>query len=226
MSPDWDSVPVAIPYAVRTNPQSFNLYGYVGNNPLSRTDPDGHCTNGGQRKGFFWCLFNDSDQDAAQARQNLALYKNISINGKTPADAARGLSNTQTVQLERSVFNYISSKAMSSPGMMMGLALVPGAAEELIPAEAAAASEAAGVAVQATGDLAKTPGGRVLSAHYLNETGPIRNIPGSVVDETIDHATSVQKLEDRTVYYDSKNDVTVVQSDTTGKIMSARKGQP
>ena len=69
MSPDWDSSPVAIPYADRTNPQSFNLYSYAGNNPLSRTDPDGHCTNGGQQKGFWWCLFNDSDQDAAQARQ-------------------------------------------------------------------------------------------------------------------------------------------------------------
>lgn len=141
MSPDWDSSPVAIPYADRTNPQSFNLYSYAGNNPLSRTDPDGHCTNGGQQKGFWWCAFNDSDQDAAYARQQLAQYKNISINGKTPADAAKGLSNTQTVQLNRSVFNYISSQAMSSPGMMLGLAIVPGAAEELIPAEAAAAAD-------------------------------------------------------------------------------------
>jgi RHS repeat-associated protein len=141
MSPDWDSSPVAIPYADRTNPQSFNLYSYVGNNPLSRTDPDGHCTNGGQQKGFWWCLFNDSDQDAAWARQQLAQYKNISINGKIPADAAKGLNNTQTVQLNRSVFNYISSQVMSSPGMMLGLALVPGGAEELVPAEAAAAAD-------------------------------------------------------------------------------------
>ena len=141
VSPDWDSSPVAIPYADRTNPQSFNLYSYVGNNPLTRTDPDGHCTNGGKEQGFWWCLFHDSDQDAAYARQQLAQYKNISINGKTPAEAAKGLNNTQTVQLNRSVFNYISSQVMSSPGMMLGLALVPGAAEELIPAEAAAAAD-------------------------------------------------------------------------------------
>ena len=139
LSPDWDSSPVAIPYADRTNPQSFNLYSYAGNNPLSRTDLDGHCTNGGQQKGFFWCLFNDSDQDAARARQQLAGLKNISINGKSPADAAKGLNNTQTVQLEHSVFNYISSQAMSTPGMMLGLAIVPGAAEEVVAAEAAAA---------------------------------------------------------------------------------------
>jgi hypothetical protein len=74
--------------------------------------------------------------------------------------------------------------------------------------------------------LATTPAGRVYSWHYLTETGPDRNIPGSIVDETIDNATQATQLGDRTVYYDAKNDVTVVQSDTTGKIMSARKGVP
>ena len=107
----------------------------LGNNPLSRTDPDGHCTNGGQQKGFFWCLFNDSDQDAQEARQQLAQYKNVSVGGKKPIDAAKGLSNSQTVALNRSVFNYISSQVMSSPGMVLALAIVPGAAEEVIPAE-------------------------------------------------------------------------------------------
>jgi hypothetical protein len=60
---------------------------------------------------------------------------------------------------------------------------------------------------------------RVVETKFM--TGP----PASVVDETIDHATSSQNLGDRTVYYDSKNDVTVVQSNTTGKIMSAHRGQ-
>jgi hypothetical protein len=54
----------------------------------------------------------------------------------------------------------------------------------------------------------------------------LRNIPGSVVDETIDQATDTTQLGDRTIYYDAKNDITVVQSDTTGKIMSVRRGAP
>jgi hypothetical protein len=74
--------------------------------------------------------------------------------------------------------------------------------------------------------VATTPAGRVYSWHYLNETGPLRNIPGSVVDETIDQATDTIQLGDRTIYYDAKNDITVVQSDTTGKIMSVRRGAP
>jgi RHS repeat-associated protein len=43
MSPDWADKPEAVPYSDLSNPQSLNLYGYVGNNPLSRADKDGHC---------------------------------------------------------------------------------------------------------------------------------------------------------------------------------------
>ena len=44
MSPDWSAKPEAIPYSKLDNPQSLNLYSYVGNNPLSRFDDDGHAT--------------------------------------------------------------------------------------------------------------------------------------------------------------------------------------
>ena len=42
MSPDWSAVPVGVPYASLNDPQSLNLYAYVGNNPLSHRDSDGH----------------------------------------------------------------------------------------------------------------------------------------------------------------------------------------
>jgi len=42
MIPDWSSRPTAVPYAELPNPQSLNLYSYVDNNPLNRTDPLGH----------------------------------------------------------------------------------------------------------------------------------------------------------------------------------------
>ncbi len=40
--PDWAARPATAPYTVFWDPQSPNLYGYVRNNPLSRSDPDGH----------------------------------------------------------------------------------------------------------------------------------------------------------------------------------------
>jgi RHS repeat-associated protein len=42
LSPDWSNDPDPVPYADLENPQSLNLYGYVNNNPLSKTDADGH----------------------------------------------------------------------------------------------------------------------------------------------------------------------------------------
>jgi RHS repeat-associated protein len=44
ISPDWAAKPEAVPYSDLHNPQSLNLYGYVNNNPLSKADPDGHCS--------------------------------------------------------------------------------------------------------------------------------------------------------------------------------------
>jgi RHS repeat-associated protein len=43
MSPDWAAKPEAVPYSSLGDPQTLNLYGYVGNNPLSKADADGHC---------------------------------------------------------------------------------------------------------------------------------------------------------------------------------------
>jgi RHS repeat-associated protein len=42
-SPDWSASPEPVPYANLNNPQSFNQYSYVGNNPVSLNDPTGHC---------------------------------------------------------------------------------------------------------------------------------------------------------------------------------------
>ncbi len=43
LSPDWAGAPTAVPYANFGTHSRLNLYGYVGNNPLSRADADGHC---------------------------------------------------------------------------------------------------------------------------------------------------------------------------------------
>ena len=42
MTPDWAAKPTAVPYALFDDPQSLNLYAYVGNNPNTGIDLDGH----------------------------------------------------------------------------------------------------------------------------------------------------------------------------------------
>lgn len=42
-SPDWSAHADTVPYAEMYDPQSLNLYAYVGNNPLGKTDATGHC---------------------------------------------------------------------------------------------------------------------------------------------------------------------------------------
>lgn len=48
LSPDWAAAAEAVPYASFGSPQTLNLYAFVGNNPMSRTDPDGHSAYGPQ----------------------------------------------------------------------------------------------------------------------------------------------------------------------------------
>ena len=43
LSADWSNVPVAVPYANLTNPQTLNLYSMVSDDPESFADLDGHC---------------------------------------------------------------------------------------------------------------------------------------------------------------------------------------
>ncbi|HWZ44032.1 MAG TPA: RHS repeat-associated core domain-containing protein, partial [Candidatus Saccharimonadales bacterium] len=42
ITPDWSAVPVAVPYADLTDPQSLNQYSYVRNIPTVNADADGH----------------------------------------------------------------------------------------------------------------------------------------------------------------------------------------
>src|SRR3954468_6198047 len=42
ISSDWSPTPIPVPYANFGDPQSLNLYGFVGGNPASKADPDGH----------------------------------------------------------------------------------------------------------------------------------------------------------------------------------------
>ncbi len=54
LSADWSAVPVAVPYANLTNPQTLNLYAMVADDPESFADLDGHTCDQQSGKGCFW----------------------------------------------------------------------------------------------------------------------------------------------------------------------------
>jgi hypothetical protein len=68
-----------------------------------------------------------------------------------------------------------------------------------------------------------TPDGRPYTDHYLTETGPERNIPGSVVDHVINTTPGIPRPNGTTYYYDPSNNVTVITG-TNGGIVSVHKG--
>ena len=70
-----------------------------------------------------------------------------------------------------------------------------------------------------------TPEGKPFTKHYGTETGPERNIPGSVVDDVVNNTQGVDAGGGKTAYYDPTNNVTVVTGDG-GSIVSAHKGPP
>jgi len=80
LTPDWSATPVAIPYAVMGNPQTLNLYSYVENNPITGTDPDGHCCDWQYMAGAvqawasdnfaFGALHGNNNNPSFQAGQN------------------------------------------------------------------------------------------------------------------------------------------------------------
>jgi RHS repeat-associated protein len=69
MSPDWSDDSDPIPHADLANPQTLNLYAYVGNNPLNDTDDDGHEPNPAGTCGWlcrFFNLFRNSNESSTE----------------------------------------------------------------------------------------------------------------------------------------------------------------
>ena len=147
MSPDWSADPQPVPYANLEYPQTLNLYSYAGNNPLSRTDPDGHFWKELWNKMKWGEWVDDAGLEAAlqaradNARQVIAGMKNLTVNGEFPADALKDLNNKQTISLQRSIVDSLAQEVLNQPKTMIALALVNVGAGGLEAATTAAIAE-------------------------------------------------------------------------------------
>jgi RHS repeat-associated protein len=97
MSADWSAIPIAVPYANLTNPQTLNLYAMVGDNPETFADLDGHggsckrATSATDATGV--CHQNLGDSDAADPGKNQPV--NASQEAAAAASQAQGAQQAQ-----------------------------------------------------------------------------------------------------------------------------------
>jgi RHS repeat-associated protein len=89
ISPDWSTKEEAVPYAKLGDPQTLNLYAYVGNNPLTSIDIDGHRSlaagspQGCAGNGSVGC--SPSEQEAFTPDANTKAQQNNSSSTPKPA---------------------------------------------------------------------------------------------------------------------------------------------
>jgi hypothetical protein len=87
MSPDWSAKVMPVPYVKLDNPQTLNLYAYVGNNPLNRTDPDGH----------YKCV--GTDAGCGQLKKDLGAVNDAIKSGNLNKDERKALKGVLKFEL-------------------------------------------------------------------------------------------------------------------------------
>jgi RHS repeat-associated protein len=123
--PDWSESPEPVPYADLANPQTLNLYAHARNNPLARTDPDGHCTVDGENHGWLWCaahtigLVQTQQEQANTARQALAQMHGFTIGGQTPGAIAKNGNNQQVIAAYHSASQFLLGVGQESLNELM-----------------------------------------------------------------------------------------------------------
>ncbi|MGC1614901.1 MAG: RHS repeat-associated core domain-containing protein, partial [Candidatus Acidiferrum sp.] len=122
LSADWSSVPVPVPYANLTNPQTLNLYSMVSDDPETFADLDGHCTHLQSLCNLFkWGHWVDNahldaalQRDADLARANIAKTQNMTFNDQSPKDFAKNLNNQQAILAQRALDEFLASQAITN----------------------------------------------------------------------------------------------------------------
>jgi RHS repeat-associated protein len=95
LSSDWSAVPVPVPYANLTNPQTLNLYSMVADDPGSFADLDGH-------EGFWGAVLAQQWDQAAEEEQTQAsqTVQQSSVTQTDTISAAQPAQNAGVRQLD------------------------------------------------------------------------------------------------------------------------------
>jgi RHS repeat-associated protein len=169
LSADWSSVPVAVPYANLTNPQTLNLYSMVADDPESFADLDGHQSTPAPANPDLHC-------STAGAHPCLPPGQTDDDKSKLANSTAQvQAQNTSQQQASQTTSN--SSTSTSTDRVATALSNVPGVAS-VTPAPDPARDKAIGGHQNETDALTfKTPEDQ---AKFLAESSRKHTIPGDV----------------------------------------------
>ncbi len=228
LSPD----PAGVKVVSLTDPQTWNLYVYSDNNPVTDNDPSGlqDCNHDGpcyEQHSFWHKLWNaakyghfvDNDhlnaalaKDAATMRQRIAA-ENLKAGNQS---------------LNMKFLNTLSNQQVMDIGLQLALINVEGG-DDAIPTEETEASTPVGrsgnPADVAPGTNSPTNiDGREYSGHALDQMQG-RGIPSSVVEDTIQNGTSTAgNTPGETVHYSPTNNLSVVTDTPSGRVVTVHPG--
>jgi len=179
LSADWSAVPVPVPYANVTNPQTLNLYSMVSDDPESFADLDGHC---GPKCNAFGQLWDSIKVGAAKGIHN-ALQVTV---GNLPGIGGVGAKNIMGDELPRETpDNAVEAVSMVTAEAAMGAVVAIATTGPMAPEEAVAKGEAATEEPALTGP--SEPYNR--RAHYGDT--PTAADKKAIGGESVDHDPSL-----------------------------------
>ena len=126
MSPDWSAQVEPVPFAKLDNPQSMNLYSYVGNNPLSRRDPDGHRNIAAECNGQATCqktvvdTVNIAHYDKKTGKTVVDSTLKVTTNFNLTTDAKGNVNVSASSTVENVSGHQYSSGELSTMGKDIG----------------------------------------------------------------------------------------------------------
>jgi len=179
---------------------SVSTYGYVGGNPLALIDPEGL-----QRR-------NVTPQQIAEFLTPGSYTQ--------PILQANIATLTARIRMYDTNFQYAT---IAPRGYRYNRQDVGNLTDLLRQYEASAMCTANGLPRPRI-DYGSTPNGLPFTRHYGTETGPVRQLPGSVIDEAMGRGAASSNSNGTTTYYDAANNVTVVIG--AGGVVSAHRGPP
>jgi RHS repeat-associated protein len=150
MTPDWAAKPTDVPYATFGDPQSLDLYGYVENNPLVKTDSNGHI-------GDCSCEITDAQLVHAFNQAAITLADTAIIGAKSLyslATTGHDLSSAQITKEESQEDSHSTTTTPPpAPTSTAGPATTPA------PATDPATPAVPGFVADAGGNVVKIPAG-------------------------------------------------------------------